>query len=180
MIDLIHRRRNCPTGMISEWVQKGTQQKGTKQSLFGNKFSFQASLHARDFSVDWLQGTAQLPHDVARGTQSRPGKRGEITSDRIRRHQMPHSELRPETDPVDGKPISQTYAITFCYTSGHDFLDAQRGSCLMNTHWDTVSSNRNHKALSLFSSTAYCASSTSTSNSTFPHMGFEPQTWKFL
>ena len=23
-------------------------------------------------------------------------------------------------------------------TSGHDYLDAERGSCLMNTHWNTV------------------------------------------
>ena len=141
LIDLIHRRKNCPAGMISGWVQKVTQHNGMIQCLFGNKFSFQASLYARDFSVDWLQGIAQLPHHVARGTQSRPGKHGEITPDRIRRHQMPHSELRPETDPVDGKPISQTYAITFYYTSGHDYLDAERGSWLMNTLWGTVCSN---------------------------------------
>ena len=35
-------------------------------------------------------------------------------------------------------------------TSGHDYLDAARGNCLMNTHWNTVWSNRNHRALSLF------------------------------
>ena len=37
------------------------------------------------------------------------------------------------------------------YTSGHDYLDVKRASCLMHTHWNTV----------------YCGSSTSTSNSTF-------------
>ena len=45
----------------------------------------------------------------------------------------------------------------------------------MNTHWNTMSSNRNHTALSLFSSTAHCGSSSSTSNSTFPGLGFESQ-----
>ena len=36
------------------------------------------------------------------------------------------------------------------YTSGPDYLDAERVSCLMNTHWNTVWSNGNHRALSLF------------------------------
>ena len=27
------------------------------------------------------------------------------------------------------------------YTSGHDSVDAEEGSCLMNTHWNTVWSN---------------------------------------
>ena len=40
------------------------------------------------------------------------------------------------------------------YTSGHDCLDAERGNCLMHTHWNTVWSNGNHWALSLFSFTA--------------------------
>ena len=31
LIDLIHRRKNCPTGMISEWVQKVTEHSGTIQ-----------------------------------------------------------------------------------------------------------------------------------------------------
>ena len=53
------------------------------------------------------------------------------------------------------------------YTSGHDYLDAERASCLMNTHWNTVWSNRHHRALSLFSSTSCCGSSSSTSNYTF-------------
>ena len=35
LIDLNHRRRNCPTGMISGWVQKVTEHRGTKQ--FGEK-----------------------------------------------------------------------------------------------------------------------------------------------
>ena len=30
------------------------------------------------------------------------------------------------------------------YAVGHDYLDGGRGSCLMNTHWNTVSSNRHH------------------------------------
>ena len=37
LIDLIHCRKNCPTGMISGWVQKVTEHRGTKQycsSLF--------------------------------------------------------------------------------------------------------------------------------------------------
>ena len=29
LIDLIHRRKNCPTGMISGWVQKVTEHRGT-------------------------------------------------------------------------------------------------------------------------------------------------------
>ena len=31
LIDLIHRRKNCPTGMISGWVQKVTQHNGIIQ-----------------------------------------------------------------------------------------------------------------------------------------------------
>ena len=31
LIDLIHRRKNCPTGMISGWVQKVTRHNGTLQ-----------------------------------------------------------------------------------------------------------------------------------------------------
>ena len=41
----------------------------------------------------------------------------------------------------------------------------------MNTHWNTVWSTRSHRALSLFSSTACCGNSTSTSNSTFSRYG---------
>ena len=32
----------------------------------------------------------------------------------------------------------------------NDYFDGGRGSCLMNTHWITVWSNRHHRALSLF------------------------------
>ena len=72
--------------------------------------------------------------------------------------------------------------------SGRDYLDAERTSCLMSTHWNTVSSNRQPKVLSLFSSILWfdwvssmfcnstdCASSIPTSNSTFPGLGFESQ-----
>ena len=34
LIDLIHRRKNCPTGMISGWVQKVTEHCGTMQYVF--------------------------------------------------------------------------------------------------------------------------------------------------
>ena len=44
----------------------------------------------------------------------------------------------------------------------------------MKTHWNTVSSNRQSKgAFPLFLSTACCGSSTSTSQFTFPGLGFE-------
>ena len=43
----------------------------------------------------------------------------------------------------------QFLRLTFVYTAGHDDLDAERVSCLMNTHWNTVSSKRHHWALSL-------------------------------
>ena len=49
------------------------------------------------------------------------------------------------------------------YTSGHDYLDAERASCLMNTHWNTVWRNR----------------PSSTENSTFPGLRFEPQSRQF-
>ena len=39
---------------------------------------------------------------------------------------------------------------TWLSASKHDYLDAERGSCLMNTHWNTVSSNGDHRALSLY------------------------------
>ena len=32
LIDLIHPRRNCPTGMISGWVQKATEHRGTTRN----------------------------------------------------------------------------------------------------------------------------------------------------
>ena len=41
------------------------------------------------------------------------------------------------------------------HTSGHDYLDVKRASCLMHTHWNTV----------------YCGRSSSTSNSTFSRSG---------
>ena len=66
------------------------------------------------------------------------------------------------------------------HSSGHDYLDGERASCPMNTHWNTVSSNRHHRALSLFSSTACCASSLSISHSTFPGLGFESQSRQFF
>ena len=34
LIDLIHRRKNCPTGMISGWVQKVVEHHGTMQFLY--------------------------------------------------------------------------------------------------------------------------------------------------
>ena len=45
--------------------------------------------------------------------------------------------------------------FSFMHLSGHDYLDAERADRLMNTHWNTVWSNRHHRALSLFSSTAW-------------------------
>ena len=33
LVDLIHRRKNCPTGMISGWVQKVTRHNGVKQCM---------------------------------------------------------------------------------------------------------------------------------------------------
>ena len=76
-------------------------------------------------------------------------------------------------------------AISILYTSDHKSLDAERGSCLMHTHWNTVSNNR--QSLSAFPvflnrawfdcvssvccNAAYCGSS----SSTFPGQGFESQ-----
>ena len=69
------------------------------------------------------------------------------------------------------------YSVCFryTYTSEHDYLDAERVNCLTNTHWNTVWSNRYHRALPLFSSTACCGTSSSISNSMFPGLGFESQ-----
>ena len=33
LIDLIHRRKNCPMGMISGWVQKVTEHRGTNSTM---------------------------------------------------------------------------------------------------------------------------------------------------
>ena len=49
------------------------------------------------------------------------------------------------------------------YTFGHDYLDAERASCPMNTHWNTMWNNR----------------PSSTENSTFPGLGFEFQSRQF-
>ena len=49
------------------------------------------------------------------------------------------------------------------YTSEDDYLDQERASCLMHTHWTTV----------------YRGSSNSTSNSTFPGLGFESPSRQF-
>ena len=40
LINLIHRRKNCPTGMIFGWVQKGTEHRGTIQYLYEFSFSW--------------------------------------------------------------------------------------------------------------------------------------------
>ena len=85
---------------------------------------------------------------------------------------------RPTRNGQTGKGMRVQCIYCFCVlisTSGHDYFDAERGSCLMNTHWATVWSNRKHRALSLFSSTACCAISSSIWNSTFPGLGFESQ-----
>ena len=39
LIDLIHRGKNCPTGMISGWVQKVTQHNGIIQNQGTNYYS---------------------------------------------------------------------------------------------------------------------------------------------
>ena len=70
--------------------------------------------------------------------------------------------------------------LSIACTSGQDYVDAERARCLMNTHWGTVWSNRHHRALSLFFSTAYCGSSSSTANSTFPGLGFKSQPRQFF
>ena len=75
------------------------------------------------------------------------------------------------------------------HTSGHDYLDAERASCLINTHWNTVWSNGQSWGvfpvsftawfdcvLSVCCNSAYCASS----SSTFPGLGFEPQSRRFF
>ena len=50
----------------------------------------------------------------------------------------------------------------------------------MKTHWKAVWNNRNHRALSLFSSAACCGRASSTTHSTFPGLGFEPQSRHFF
>ena len=76
------------------------------------------------------------------------------------------------------------------YTSGHEYLDSERASSLWTLIGALCEAIGNHRALPLFSSTAwfdcvsslccnspYCASSSSssTSNSTFQGLGFESQ-----
>ena len=86
---------------------------------------------------------------------------------------MPFPQTRPEvssnleyffasSDFLLRKNLQKRKTLLDAYTSGHHYLDTERVSCLMNTHWNTLSSNR----------------PSSTSNSTFPGLGFEPQTWK--
>ena len=68
------------------------------------------------------------------------------------------------------------------HTSGHDYLDAEKASCLMKTHWNAVWSNReNHRALSFFSSTSCCGSSSFPSKiHVFQVWGFESQSRSFF
>ena len=47
------------------------------------------------------------------------------------------------------------HSVPLYYTSGQKSVDVEKGNCLMNTYWNTVWSNRHHRALSLFSSTAW-------------------------
>ena len=66
-------------------------------------------------------------------------------------------------------------------------LTRERASCPMNTHWNTVWSNRQSKgAFPVFlyggvcCSSACCASSAFTSKSMFPGLGFESQSRQFF
>ena len=82
--------------------------------------------------------------------------------------------------------------LSHLHTSGHDYLDAQRASCLMNTYWNAEAIS-NYRALSLHFSTAWfdcvssvcfnsacCGSSNSISNYTFPGLEFESQSRSFF
>ena len=44
LIDLIHCRKNCPPGMISGWVQKVTEHRGTNTVHTGIRLMFFASI----------------------------------------------------------------------------------------------------------------------------------------
>ena len=80
------------------------------------------------------------------------------------------------------------YGIHFSfvlYTSGHDYLDAERVSCLMNTHWNTVWSIRcNRGTFSVFLYRAWfdCVSSVccASSISSFHVWGSNPRQGTFF
>ena len=40
--------------------------------------------------------------------------------------------------------------VEYMYTSGHKSVDAERAICLISTHWNTVWSNRHHRAFPCF------------------------------
>ena len=62
-------------------------------------------------------------------------------------------------------------------TSGHDYLEGERRSCLMNTHWNTVSSNRLCQFHFHFKFHVFhvWGSNPSQGHSMFPRLGFESQ-----
>ena len=121
---------------------------------------------------------------------------------KLRRKRIQGNKTIPNYSRLPNAPVEGAFhTIHIAYTSGHDHLDAERASCLMNTHWNTVWNNKHHWALSLFSSTAACAaihhtvpvpvplqisrfqvwgSNPSQGNSTFPGWGFQSQSKQFL
>ena len=54
LIDLIRRRKNWPTGMISGWVQKVTEHHGTIQFLSAPFFHVFLQSKKKDFPLLWL------------------------------------------------------------------------------------------------------------------------------
>ena len=78
LIDLIHRRKNCPTGMISGWVQKVTEHRGTIQ-------------YCLDAAVGWPLQTGYFQVGEFRGGDKFPAF---IFGDAPRTNGGVHEELR--------------------------------------------------------------------------------------
>ena len=91
LIDLIHRRKHCPTGMISGWVHTVTEQRGTIQYIkknfkkkIKNKKIFQDKIVNKNQKFVWNgKLNNRFFHDRARAssppssrTLSRPSLRG--------------------------------------------------------------------------------------------------------
>ena len=66
LIDLIHRRENCPTGMISGWVQKVTEHRGTIKNFCDYIRSIFSPVFIRDEN---MKNHFVLSQEVSAGTE---------------------------------------------------------------------------------------------------------------
>ena len=76
LIDLIHRRKNCPTGMISRWVQKVTEHHGTILYVSLHRKGFLTRILLRIFTAHLTASKLYLSNQLEIVQQDLLMKRG--------------------------------------------------------------------------------------------------------